>query len=198
MNPDLEIQRLRDLLPASGRMKTLIRPARQTRIVIDAPFPKPWQWGDRRVSISFNQWAQLSEPQRDLLLLRTTSWLMAIRWFEPDWYQGLVAVALGSALFELIQQDAVGIVVSGGLGAIALRQIWQTFRSPEREVAADNQAIQIAQRRGYAFNDAVNGLLTAIQTVAQLEGRTSLSYIELLRCQSLRAQRNLPTTPAPQ
>ncbi|MGB0563354.1 MAG: DUF3318 domain-containing protein [Spirulinaceae cyanobacterium] len=196
MNPDLEIQRLRELLPASGRMKTLIRPARQTRIVIDAPFPKPWQGGDRTISISFTQWAQLSEPQRDLLLLRTVSWLTSIRWFQPDWYQGLAAVAAGSALFELIQQDAVGILVSGGLGAIALRQIWQTFRSPEREVDADNQAIQIAQRRGYAFNEAVTGLLTAIQTVAQLEGRTSLSYVEVLRCQSLKAQRNLQATPA--
>lgn len=191
MNPDLEIQRLRELLPASGRMKTVIRPARQTRRVIDAPFPKPWQWGDRTISINFNQWVQLPEPERDLLLLRTVSWLVGIQWLKPDLYQGLAAAATGGMLFELIQQDAVGILVSGGLGAIALRQVWQQYRSPEREVDADTAAIQIAQRRGYDLDTAVGSLLSAIKTVAQLEGRPSLSYMELLRCQSLKAQRHL-------
>ncbi|NEO83421.1 MAG: DUF3318 domain-containing protein [Spirulina sp. SIO3F2] len=191
MNPDLEIQRLRELLPASGRMRTVIRPARQTRRMIDAPFPKPWQWGDRTISINFNQWAQLPEPERDLLVLRTVSWLVGIQWFKPDLYQSLAAAATGGILFELIQQDAVGILVSGGLGAIALRQIWQQYRSPEREVDADTAAIQIAQRRGYDLDTAAGSLLSAIKTVAQLEGRSSLSYVELLRCQNLKAQRNL-------
>lgn len=191
MNPELEIQRLRELLPASGRMRTVIRPARQTRRVIDAPFPKPWQWGDRVILINFSQWSQLPEPERDLLLLRTVSWLMSIQWFKPDLYQGLTAAASVGVLFELVQQDAVGILVSGGLGAIALRQIWQQYRSPERDVEADTAALQIAQRRGYDLETAAGSLLSAIKTIAQLEGRPSLSYGELLRCQSLKAQRNL-------
>lgn len=190
MTPDVEIQRLRELLPASGRMKTLIRAARQGRRVIDAPFPKPWQLGDRTLSINFGQWSQLTEPQRDLLLLRTVSWLMSIQWFKPGLYQGATGLALGGTLFELAGGDPLGVLVSGGLGAIAIRQIWQNYRSPEREIEADSEAVRIAQRRGYDLETATSSLLGAIQTVVQLEDRSTLSYVELLRCQSLKAQRN--------
>lgn len=191
MTPDSEIQRLRELLPASGRMKTIIRATRQGWRVIDAPFPKPWQWGDRAILINFSQWSQFTEPQRDLLLLRTVIWLMSIQWFKPGLYQGAMGLALGSTLFELAGRDPVGVLVCGGLGAIAIRQIWQNHRSPEREIEADTEAVRIAQRRGYDLETATGALLGAIQTVGQLEGRSAPSYVELLRCQNLKSQRSL-------
>lgn len=191
MNPEVEAQRLRELLPASGRMNTQICPARKGRLVIEVPFPRPWQVSNRKIYINYATWSQLSLGQRDLLLLRTVSWLTQIRWFRADWYQGLAAVAAGSLVFELVQQDAVGMIVAGGLGAIALRQLWQDFRSPAREIDADSEAIRIAQRRGYDLTDAVEHLLSAIQLLPQLEGRGTLSYVELLRVQNLKAQRNL-------
>ncbi len=185
INPEPEIRRLLDVMPASGRMTTKLVSKPEQRRVIDAPFPMPWV-RDRPIYINFDFWSRLSRSQRDLLILRTVHWLGAVKWFQPNLNFGLVAAGLLGTGVELMQQDFVGVAAASALSAIAATQIWRSNHSTSIELDADEKALQVAQRRGYSEADAAGYLLSAIESVAQFEKR-SLSFIELLRCQSLRA-----------
>jgi hypothetical protein len=185
MNPEPEIRRLLDLMPASGRMLAKIVNKPEQRVVLDCPLPLPWV-RHRPIYINFDLWSLLPRPQRDLLLLRTVSWVSGVKWFQPNANLGLVAIgALGLGV-EVMQRDGMGIAVAGALGAIAVSRIWQSNHRSQLELEADEMAIKTAIRRGYSDTESAQHLLAAIAAVAQLEAR-SLSFIDLLRCQNLRA-----------
>lgn len=186
MEPTTEIRRLIELMPASGRMMTKIVSKRDLTKVIDSAFPLPWQ-PERRILINFDLWYRLDQPQRDLLLLRTVSWLTAVKWFKPDIYQGVALAGVLGVTVEMLQADIVGTVVAGGLTAIAFTRIWRFYRSSQFELNADEAAIAVAQRRGYKPPEAAEHLLSAIEAQAKLEKRPHLDFLELIRCQNLRA-----------
>ncbi|HIK11054.1 MAG TPA: DUF3318 domain-containing protein [Oscillatoriaceae cyanobacterium M33_DOE_052] len=186
MDPAIEITRLLDVMPASGRMKTKLQSKPQQPKPIDCEVGLPWD-KERIIWINFDLWRHLSQPQRDLLILRTVSWLLGVRWFKPDLYQGVVVAGILGTLVELAQGDAVGVVVAGGLVGVAGTQIWRSSRSAHIELLADTDALQVAQRRGYTEPEAARYLMEAIEAVAKIEGRTTLSFTELIRCQNLRA-----------
>ncbi|MDX2100447.1 MAG: DUF3318 domain-containing protein [Leptolyngbyaceae cyanobacterium bins.59] len=196
MNLDLEIRELLEVMPASGRMLAKVVSRSDLRRVIEVPFPKPWQQ-ERPIYINFQFWGELTRPQRDITILRAVSWQAAIRWFKPDLYQWMTLGGVGGAFVELVQQDIVGVVVAGGLTAIAATQIIRANRSSELEIEADTAALQVAQRRGYTEADAARHLLSAIEAIARIEGRNGLSFIELLRCQNLRSIAGLSATGIP-
>jgi len=197
MNPEPEIRRLLDVMPASGRMLTKIVSKPQQPQVIDSPFPQPWAQ-DRTIYINFDLWRRLSQPQRDLLILRTVSWLIGIKWFKPDIYQGVTLAGVLGAMVELVQGDAVGVVVAGGMSAIALSQIFRNSRSSQSQLDADEAAIKVAIRRGYSEAEAARQMLSAIEVVANIEGRLSLNFTELIRCQNLRAIAGLSAVGVPE
>ncbi len=186
MEPNVEIRRLLDVMPASGRMNTKIISKPEQSKLIDAAFPLPWKQ-ERPIYINFDLWRRLTKAQRDLLLLRTISWLSAVKWFKPDIYQGVVVAGILGGFVEILQGDAVGVVVSGGLSAIALNRIWRSNNSQESEIDADIAAIKVALRRGYSETEAAEHLLSAIETAAKIQGRSGLDFNELIRCQNLRA-----------
>jgi hypothetical protein len=197
MNLDSEISRLLDLMPATGRMLTKIVSRPQQSKVIDTPFPMPWERGLRPVFINFDLWKQLSRPERDLTLLRGVSVLTGVRWFKPDIYQGITLAGLVGLTTQIVQGDAVGIVVAGALTAIAGNRVWRTNRTLEREITADEEAIKVAIRRGYTQTEASRQLLNAIETIAKIEGRQSLSFTELIRSQNLKTMGNLSPVGVP-
>lgn len=139
------------------------------------------------ININFDLWFRLGKSQRDLLLLQTVSWLTGVKWFKPNIYQVVLVAGLIGGLVESTQSDVVGVVIAVGLSAIAGFRIWRTNQSPELELDADAAAIRIAGRRGYSESEAAEHLLSAIETVAKIEGRSGLSFNELIRCQNLRA-----------
>ncbi len=186
MEPNFEIRRLLDVMPASARMATKIVSKPEQAKVIDAVFPLPWNQ-ERPIYINFDLWHRLTKSQRDLLLLQKVSWLAGVKWFKPNIYQGVVLAGLLGGLIESAQSDVVGVAVAGGLSAIALVRIWRINKSPESELNADVTAIRVAQRRGYSETEAAQHLLSAIEAIAQIEGRTSFNFTELMRCQNLRA-----------
>jgi hypothetical protein len=186
MEPNFEIRRLLDVMPASGRMITKIVSKPEQPKVIDASFPLPWNQ-ERPIYINFDLWFRLAKPQRDLLLLQTVSWLTEVKWFKPNIYQGVLLAGLLGGLIESTQSDVVGIAIAVGLSAIAGFRIWRINKSPELELNADAAAIRIAQRRGYSEVEAAEYLLSAIEEIAKIEGRSSLNFSELIRCQNLRA-----------
>ena len=197
MNLDSEISRLLDLMPATGRMLTKIVSRPQQSKVIDTPFPMPWERGLRPVFINFDLWKQLSRPERDLTLLRGVSVLTGVRWFKLDIYQGITLAGLVGLTAQIVQGDAVGIVVAGALTAIAGNRVWRTNRTLEREITADEEAIKVAIRRGYTQTEASRQLLNAIETIAKIEGRQSLSFTELIRSQNLKTMGNLSPVGVP-
>ncbi len=186
MEPNLEIRRLLDIMPASARMTTKIVSKPQQPKIIDASFPLPWN-RDRPIYINFDLWNRLTKPQRDLLLLQKVSWLIGVKWFKPELYQGVVLLGLLGGLVESAQSDVVGVAVAGGLSAIAALRIWRNHKSQESELNADMAAIRVAGRRGYSEVEAAGHLLSAIEAIAQIEGHSSLDFSELIRCQNLRA-----------
>ncbi|MDX2232372.1 MAG: DUF3318 domain-containing protein [Leptolyngbyaceae cyanobacterium bins.349] len=194
---DQEIRRLMDVLPASGRMLTKLVSKPDQRVVIDCPFPKPWMT-ERPIWINFELLDHLALPERDLLVLRTVSWVMGVKWFRPDLYQGVVAVGVLGVVIEAVQADPMGIVAAGTLSAIAGTQIWRNNRSTQRELDADEAAIQVALRRGYSEPEAARHLLSAIAAVADLEKRRGLNFVELLRCQNLKAIAGLSSVTVPE
>lgn len=196
MNPDSEIRRLLDVMPASGRMKTTLVGKNQ-RMVISTKLPRPWAQS-QPIWINFDLWQRLPQPQRDLLMLRTVSWLAASNWFKPDLYQGLTIAGILGAGVEAFQGDAVGLLVAGGLSAIAGMQVWRNSRSLQIELEADEAAVRIAQRRGYTETEAAQHLLSAISAIAKIEGHSSLEFNELIRCQNLRAIAGLSRTQVPE
>ena len=197
MEPNVEIRRLLDVMPASGRMTTKIVSKPEQAKVIDASFPQPWNQA-RPIYINFDLWRRLPKPQRDLLLLQMVSWLTGVKWFKPDIYQGVVLAGLLGGFLEAVQSDVVGVAVAGGLSAIAAWRIWRTNKSQESELNADAAAIKIAQRRGYSEAEAAQHLLSAIEGVAKIEGRSSFNFTELIRCQNLRAITGLSPVGVPE
>ncbi|MBD2570288.1 DUF3318 domain-containing protein [Anabaena lutea] len=186
MEPNIEIRRLLDVMPASGRMMTKIVNKPEQKKVIDANFPLPWNQ-ERPIYINFDLWRRLTKPQRDLLLLHQVSWLTGVKWLQPDIYQGVVLAGLLGGIVEATQSDLVGVVIAGGLSAVAAVRIWRSNQSQESQLNADVAAIRVAQRRGYSETEAAQHLLTAIETVAKIEGRTGLDFSELIRCQNLKS-----------
>ncbi|BAZ53358.1 hypothetical protein NIES4103_60320 [Nostoc sp. NIES-4103] len=186
MEPNFEIRRLLDVMPASARMTTKIVSKPEQAKVIDAAFPLPWN-REIPIYINFDLWFRLTKPQRDLLLLQKVSLLTGVKWFKPELYQGVVLLGLLGAVVESAQSDVVGVAVAGGLSAIALARIWRNNQSQESELNADAAAMRVAQRRGYSETEAAEHLLAAIEAVAKIERHSSLNFTELIRCQNLRA-----------
>ncbi len=180
-----EINRLVELMPASGRMYCKIISDPNQPTVILARLPRPNQ-EIRRIRINFDLWQQFSQSQRDLLLLRAVSRLTSIQWLKPELYQGLAAAGATITMLELLQANAAGMITFGGLTGLAIAQIWRKNRSSEAEMISDEKAVKVAQRRGYSQSEATRALIEAIEAVAQIEQR-NLSVTELLRCQNLRA-----------
>jgi len=186
MNPSSEINRLADLLPASWRMASKIRNLPDQPQVIASNPILPWS-SVSEITINFKLWMQLSPAYQDLLLIREVAWRQREKWFTVGTYQFVALGASVGVVSQLWQSDPVGIVASGGLLAIALRQLWQTNRSSETQLEADSDALKVAVKRGYEETAAARTLFEAIQTVAKLEGRNTPEFLELLRCQNLRA-----------
>ncbi|MEY2979407.1 MAG: DUF3318 domain-containing protein [Prochlorotrichaceae cyanobacterium] len=183
--PETEIFRLCELMPASGRMYIKIQNKPEQRQVLEMSLPLPWQ-RQKVISINFDLWQRLDKGQRDLILLRSVSWLLGVKWFKPDIYQGATAVGLVASLGEFFEGDLVGLVAAGGLTVVAALQVWRINRSPQRELEADEAGIRIATRRGYTEMEAAKNLYTGIERLAQLEGRGQLDFAQLMRCQNLK------------
>lgn len=198
MNPELsETSRLLDVMPASGRMMTKIVGKPQQSQIIETSFPVPWK-NDRVIYLNFDLWMNLPKAQRDLIMLRTVSWLCEIKWFKPSINQGIFTVGFLGMISQLTEADIVGIVLAGGLSVVGLTRIWQSNNSIQTELAADEMAIRVATRRGYEQAEAANYLLKGIESMAKIEGRNSFNFTELVRSQNLRAIAGLSPVGVPE
>lgn len=196
MNINEEISRLRDLLPASWRMTTSIKSKSDQPEAISSSQILPWTKGVQ-IGINFRLWRQLAEAERDLLVLHNISWRLQTKWLQTGAYQGVAAMSLVGGIVEAVQGDVTGIAIAILLGTIGINQIVRGNKSSQVQVQADNEAIEIAQKRGYSEAEAARALLEAIPAAARLMGRNTPEFTELIRCQNLRAIAGLSKTPIP-
>ncbi len=196
MNINEEIARLRDLLPASWRMTTSIKSKPDQPELIASSQILPWAKG-AQVEINFRLWRQLIEAERDLLFLREISWRQQTKWLQTGVYQGVAALALVGGIVESLQGDVTGMAIAILLGTIGVNQILRGNKSSQVQVQADNEAIEVAQRRGYTEAEAARALLEAIPAAAKLSGRNAPEFTELIRCQNLKAIAGLSKTKIP-
>ena len=196
MNINEEISRLRDLLPASWRMTTSIKSKPEQPEAISSSQILPWTKGVQ-IGINFRLWRQLAEAERDLLVLHNISWRLQTKWLQTGAYQGVAAMSLVGGIVEAVQGDVTGIAIAILLGTIGINQIVRGNKSSQVQVQADNEAIEIAQKRGYSEAEAARALLEAIPAAARLMGRNTPEFTELIRCQNLRAIAGLSKTPIP-
>lgn len=196
MNSALEIPRLQDLLPASWRMTSHIsHKSDQVEVIASTPL-LPWA-NITKVTINFKLWSQLAQSHRDLLLIREVALRQEAKWFKFGLYQAVTLAAACSAIAEFVQTDPLGIAVSSGLAAFTVNQIWRKNRGGQIQLEADTETIKVATRRGYTEIAAAKALLEAIPAIARLEGRSTLDFTELIRCQNLRVIAKLSTTTVP-
>jgi Protein of unknown function (DUF3318) len=196
MQSDQEILRLEDLLPASWRMATMITAKSDCEAVINSTPLLPWA-NTSKITINQKLWMQLSIANRDLLLLREVSWRQQAKWFKPGTYQVIAALSSIGGIVELVQGDTVGIAIGIMLTTIAVEQVRRKSKGTQLQIEADNDALRVAQRRGYSEVTAAKSLLEAIQAVAKLERRSSMEFVELVRCQNLRAIAGLSSVNVP-
>jgi hypothetical protein len=196
MNINEEIARLRDLLPASWRMTTSIKSKPEQLELIASSQILPWAKGTQ-IEINFRLWRQLIEAERDLLVLREISWRQQTKWLQVGIYQGVGAMAIVGGVVETVQGDVTGIAIAILLGTIGVNQILRGNKSSQIQVLADNEAIAVAQKRGYREDEAARALLEAIPAAAKLSGRDKPEFAELIRCQNLKAIAGLSKTTIP-
>jgi len=186
LDPSAEINRLKDLLPASWRMHTTIKSSLEQGQVISSTIPQPWQ-KTIKVLLNFALWDKLSRVERDLLLLREVSLRQQTSWFQVGLYQAITVLAGVGAVVQLNQTDFSGAAIALMLGLVSGWQVWRKSQSEQAQLQADLEAIKAAERRGYTEITATQALLEAIAHCAQLEGRRTPTFTELLRTQQLRA-----------
>ncbi|WP_038027291.1 DUF3318 domain-containing protein [Synechococcus sp. PCC 7336] len=190
-NPQEEIQRLRDLLPASLRPLLAIAPMPYGTIASDPnrqligikPRP-PWQ-PTGTIQIQFSQWLNIPQAQRDLLFLREAGWFDSRAWLQPGLYQ-IVAAAGGLAtVLELALHNPVSVLLAGGVTGLAVRQVWQNLHSDNAQFNADEFALRRAQYRGYERREAARHLLAALETAMQVDQTDVLTILRLQRLKAI-------------
>lgn len=106
-------------------------------------------------------------------------------------------MALVGGIVEALQGDVTGMAIAILLGTVGINQILRGNKSSQVQVQADNEAIEIAQKRGYSEAEAAKALLEAIPAMAKLMGRNTPEFTELIRCQNLKAIAGLSKTTIP-
>lgn len=180
-----EIQRLRDLLPASLRSLVTLQPA---MVPLEAPLrlkrSAPWR-PDATLLIDFSRWQRIPQPQRDLLFLREVGWFDTRNWLRPGLYQIVAAVGGVSVLAELASQNFFSVLLAGGVAGLAVRQVWQDMNSETAQLDADEFALRRAQFRGYDRSEAARQLALAIETTLQADKTDIETTVRLQRLQAI-------------
>ena len=190
MNINSEISRLLDVMPASGRMLTKIVSKSGQLQVIETPFPFPWNRKNRLIYINFSLWCQLTEGQRDLLILRVILHLKDIYSFRFNLNRVILLFGILELFIKVLQKDALGISVFGVLIVIFIKQLWCNDRNIRKELDLDKETIKESLRRGYTKNTAAKNLLAGIENVAKLEGRAISKSKNLFRLEYLQSLTN--------
>lgn len=186
LDPNQEIMELEDLLPASWRMQTKVFSGYERLPLISSNLPKPW---NRRlkVNLNFRQWQELSRAERDLLFLQEVAGKLTTRWLAFGLDQGLTLLAVIATAWQFSQSDLGGTALGILLTLLAGDRLRRQQTGLPARIKADQETLQLAQRRGYSPSQSARALL---QALAKLHDRQELNLDYLVRCEHLRAIAN--------
>ncbi|MFS8778713.1 DUF3318 domain-containing protein [Synechococcus sp. W70.1] len=187
-----EIERLRDLLPASFRAWIKVVPHSGGERLLVSRRQAPWQ-PQGTIAIDFRRWQGIPQPHRDLLFLREVGWLSHRNWLQPGFYQLLALFGGITTLVELSLQHPFSALLAGGITALSVRQIWQSLNRESAPFDADEFALRRAQFRGYTRQEAAQHLAEALEQTLKLDPSDILTALRLQRLRTI--ARNL--TPSP-
>lgn len=182
----LEVQRLQDLLPASLRNTVEILVASDQQIPVIRG-QRQFLWQQKiRLYIKPYEWKQFTPNQRSGLFLHKVGYYSRTISRQLDFYLALTALGGFSIMFEILQQDPIGITVSSGLSGLALWQLRRDETNDRRLLAADAYAVDRLVLRGMPRLQAVEALGQALHIEARLEGRSGNELLDVLRYQNLK------------
>jgi hypothetical protein len=181
----VEMDRLRDLLPASLRSLVVIESvALPENLPLRLKRGQPWQ-PIGYIQLNMNRWLRIPQPQRDLLFLREVGWFDSRNWLQPGFYQVIAVVGLLSTLTELALQNPYSALLAGGVTTLAVNQIRQNLNKESLQFEADEFALRRAQYRGYDRQAAARHLIEALETLSKQDPEDITTAIRLQRLKAI-------------
>ncbi len=158
-----EIQRLKTLLPTELQTRVVV--VRSTDV--NPALIATEKVGRDRYAIQLDllRWEQLPEPQRDLLFWHEAARIQAGTVKTFPWELAVLGSGLTMSLIELVAQNLILFAVTLVVAGLAGNQLYQRNRgerSLREATAADQSAIALAMKFGYAFVEAYCALRDAL------------------------------------
>jgi hypothetical protein len=150
------------------------------------------------ILIDMVRWEQLAQDQRNLLFWHEVARVQNDTVPKDGWEVAALAVGLGGAVGELWVQNGMLFMLAVGICGVAGFQLWRRGSSKKdvrHLIEADQGAIKLAMRNGYAMPAAYKSLGSALKIllsdVNKGRERTTLEKrLEALRSEASRARRN--------
>jgi hypothetical protein len=150
------------------------------------------------ILIDMVRWEQLAQDQRNLLFWHEVARVQNDTVPKDGWEVAALAVGLGGAVGELWVQNGMLFMLAVGICGVAGFQLWRRGSSKKdirHLIEADQGAIKLAMRNGYAMPAAYKSLGSALKIllsdVNKGRERTTLEKrLEALRSEASRARRS--------
>jgi len=190
-----ETRRLQELLPPELQAWVKIMPADGVRPKLIAS--EEAGRDEVVVLLDMLRWERLAEDQRNLLFWHETAKIQNDTVSRDGWEVAALAVGLGGAVGELWVQNGLLFMLALGVCGVAGFQLWRrgTSKKDVRNlIEADQGAIRLAVRGGYALPTAYRSLGSVLKILASEAGKgRSRSILEArinaLRTDAQRAKR---------
>lgn len=191
-----ESRRLHDLLPPELQAWVKVLPADGVRpkLIISEE-----AGGDEVVVlIDMLRWERLAQDQRNLLFWHEVARIQNDTVPKDGWEVAALAVGLGGAVGELWVQNGILFVLALAICGVAGFQLWRRGSSKKDVkslIEADQGAIKLAIRNGYAMPAAYKSLGSALKIMMSDAGkgrsRAALDKrLDALKAEASRARRN--------
>jgi hypothetical protein len=191
-----ESRRLHDLLPPELQAWVKVLPADGVRpkLIISEE-----AGGDEVVVlIDMLRWERLAQDQRNLLFWHEVARIQNDTVPKDGWEVAALAVGLGGAVGELWVQNGILFVLALAICGVAGFQLWRRGSSKKDVkslIEADQGAIKLAIRNGYAMPAAYKSLGSALKLMMGDAGkgrsRAALDKrLDALKAEASRARRN--------
>ncbi|MEE3719210.1 DUF3318 domain-containing protein [Tumidithrix elongata RA019] len=150
------------------------------------------------ILIDMLRWEQLAQDQRNLLFWHEVARVQNDTVPKDGWEVAALAVGLGGAVGELWVQNGLLFMLALGICGVAGFQLWRRGSSKKdirHLIEADQGAIKLAMRNGYAMPAAYKSLGSSLKILlseaSKGRERTALEKrLDALRAEAARARRN--------
>jgi hypothetical protein len=184
-----ESRRLHELLPSELQAWVKIMPADGVRPKLIA---SEEAGGDEVVVlVDMLRWERIEEVERNLLFWHEVARVQNDTVSRDGWEVAALAVGLGGAVGELWVQNGMLFLLAVGVCGVAGFQLWRrgsTKKDLRHLIEADQGAIRIAVRNGYALPTAYKSLGNALKILVGEAGKGRNRAVLEKRLNALRTE----------